>query len=36
VAVINILDFNNIKEIGNIKITTIKIFYKTIQTETKL
>jgi len=36
VAVINILDFNNIKEIRNIKIATIKIFYKTIKTETKL
>jgi len=36
VAVINILDCNNIKEIGNMKIVTIKIFYKTIKTETKL
>ena len=41
VAVINILEFNNnnnnnIREVGNIKIATIKIFYKTIKTETKL
>jgi hypothetical protein len=36
VAITSILDFNNIQEIGNIKIATIKIFYKTIKTETKL
>jgi hypothetical protein len=36
VAVINILHFNNIKEIGNIKIAKIKIFYKIIKTEMKL
>jgi hypothetical protein len=36
VALINIIDFNNIKEIRYIILATKKIFYKTIKTETEL